>query len=160
MGGHGARVGSPARHAAVQSRRLGGAAGGARVRSRPRRRRSRTCAPTSSGWTASRTASSASAASRAATRSTFPALVARIGDYFRARVPTLANAVTVDVAPPDEPFMVRGDAVLLEWAMEVLVKNAVDALAGRGGRMMLASSIAPEGGARITRERRRTRHPA
>ena len=31
--------------------------------------------------------------------------------------------------------IVRGDAVLLEWAVEVLTKNAIDALAGRGGRM-------------------------
>jgi signal transduction histidine kinase len=40
--------------------------------------------------------------------------------------------------------------VLLEWAMEVLVKNAVDALAGRGGRITLTSAPRPEGGARIT----------
>ena len=30
--------------------------------------------------------------------------------------------------------VVQGDAVLLEWAVEVLTKNAIDALAGRGGR--------------------------
>ncbi|MEP6729616.1 MAG: HAMP domain-containing sensor histidine kinase [bacterium] len=79
-----------------------------------------------------------------------PALVARIGDYFRARVPTLKNAVVIDIVPPDEPLVVLGDAVLLEWAMEVLVKNAVDALAGRGGRVILATTPRPEGGARIT----------
>ncbi len=78
------------------------------------------------------------------------ALVTRIGDYFRARVPTLSNAVTIDVAPSDEPFTILGDAVLLEWAMEVLVKNAVDALAGRGGRISLVTVHRPEGGARIT----------
>lgn len=79
-----------------------------------------------------------------------PALVARIGDYFRARVPTLKNAVTVELIPPNEEFVVLGDAVLLEWAMEVLVKNAVDALAGRGGHITLATLHRPEGGARIT----------
>jgi signal transduction histidine kinase len=79
-----------------------------------------------------------------------PALVARIGEYFRARVPKLSNAVTIDILPPDEPLTVLGDAVLLEWAMEVLVKNAVDALAGRGGRIILATVPRPEGGARIT----------
>jgi signal transduction histidine kinase len=78
------------------------------------------------------------------------ALVARIGDYFRARVPRLSNAVTIDVVPPDEPLTVLGDAVLLEWAMEVLVKNAVDALAGRGGRITLATTPRPEGGAGLT----------
>jgi signal transduction histidine kinase len=29
--------------------------------------------------------------------------------------------------------------VLLEWAMEVLMKNAIDALAGRGGRVALSA---------------------
>ena len=79
-----------------------------------------------------------------------PALVDRIGTYFRARVPTLANAVTIDVRHPDEPLTILGDAVLLEWAMEVLVKNAVDALAGRGGTITLSTTARPEGGARIS----------
>jgi signal transduction histidine kinase len=79
-----------------------------------------------------------------------PALVSRIADYFRARVPTLSNAVAIEVRPPDEPFTILGDAVLLEWAMEVLVKNAVDALAGRGGRVILSTRHRPEGGALIS----------
>lgn len=79
-----------------------------------------------------------------------PALVARIGDYFRARVPKLSNAVAVNVAEPNESFTILGDAVLLEWAMEVLVKNAVDALAGRGGKIRLGTMHRPEGGALIT----------
>lgn len=78
------------------------------------------------------------------------ALVDRLGNYFRQRVPTLKHAVTIDIRPPDEPFTVLGDAVLLEWSLEVLVKNAVDALAGRGGRISLATVHRPEGGARIT----------
>lgn len=79
-----------------------------------------------------------------------PGLVERMGVYFRARVPTLANAVTINIVGPDEPLTVFGDAVLLEWAMEVLVKNAVDALAGRGGTITLRTAPRPEGGARIT----------
>jgi signal transduction histidine kinase len=78
------------------------------------------------------------------------ALVERIGGYFRARVPTLSNAVRIDRQAPDELVNVRGDAVLLEWAMEVLVKNAVDALAGRGGVIALATAPRAEGGATIT----------
>jgi signal transduction histidine kinase len=78
-----------------------------------------------------------------------PELVARIGAYFRARVPKLANAVAVTVTPVEQPLTVAGDAVLLEWAMEVLVKNAVDALAGRGGTITLTTTPRPEGGARI-----------
>ena len=33
------------------------------------------------------------------------------------------------------PLTVAGDRVLIEWAVESLVKNAIDALAGRGGRI-------------------------
>jgi len=77
-------------------------------------------------------------------------LVDRIALYFRARVPTLANAVSIDVsAPPQESIGVRGDAVLLEWALEVLVKNSIDALAGRGGRITLGVEARPEGGATL-----------
>jgi signal transduction histidine kinase len=72
-------------------------------------------------------------------------LVDRIALYFRARVPTLANAVSIEVRPHDEPIGVRGDAVLLEWALEALMKNAVDALAGRGGRIYITASRVPEG---------------
>jgi signal transduction histidine kinase len=78
------------------------------------------------------------------------ALVDRITSYFRARVPTLAHAVKIDVAAHAEPVAVRGDAVLLEWAFEVLVKNAVDALAGRGGRIIVAARARPDGGAIVT----------
>lgn len=66
------------------------------------------------------------------------ALVERVASYFRARVPTLANAVIIDTVAAIEPVTVQADAVLLEWALEVLVKNAVDALAGRGGRITIA----------------------
>jgi signal transduction histidine kinase len=41
--------------------------------------------------------------------------------------------------------MIHGDAVLLEWALEVLMKNAVDALAGRGGRIYITAARVPEG---------------
>ena len=76
------------------------------------------------------------------------ALVATVGDYFRARVPTLARAVRITTHAAPEPVMIAGDAVLLEWALEALVKNAVDALGGRGGSIEL--SAAPlESGARI-----------
>jgi signal transduction histidine kinase len=39
----------------------------------------------------------------------------------------------MDVAPDLPP--VHGNAVLLEWALENLVKNALDALAGVGGQI-------------------------
>jgi signal transduction histidine kinase len=72
------------------------------------------------------------------------AIVGRITKYFQARVPTLANTVVVSsVIAPDLPE-VRGDPVLLEWALEVLTKNAIDALAGRGGRVEVAAVHGPE----------------
>ncbi|MDF2775322.1 MAG: ATP-binding region ATPase domain protein [Geminicoccaceae bacterium] len=72
-------------------------------------------------------------------------LVEHVGGYFRARVPTLAHAVEIAASGGDEPLIVHGDAVLLEWALEALMKNAVDALAGRGGRIYITSTRVPEG---------------
>src|SRR5436190_1096155 len=74
-------------------------------------------------------------------------LVDRIAAYFRPRVPKLAHAGRIDVDPRAGSVDVHGDAVLLEWALEVLVKNSIDALAGRGGTIRLAATPRPEGGA-------------
>lgn len=78
------------------------------------------------------------------------ALVDRITTYFRARVPTLAHRVAIDVAARAEAVSVTGDVVLLEWALEVLVKNSVDALAGRGGRIAVSARRRQGGGAVLT----------
>lgn len=77
------------------------------------------------------------------------ALVQRLADYFAARAPTLARTVTIRSEHPDEPVMVRGDQVLLEWVLEVLIKNAMDALGGRNGNVVVSVRALPEGGARI-----------
>lgn len=77
------------------------------------------------------------------------ALCARLAAYFRARAPKLSRAVEVRYEPPEEPVEVNGDAVLLEWALESLLKNALDALAGRGGTVVLSLHALPEGGARV-----------
>ena len=76
-------------------------------------------------------------------------LVDRVAAYFRARVPTLANTIAIDVAHDGSAPPVNGDPVLLEWAIEVLAKNAVDALAGRGGRIRFSTAPLAEGGVRI-----------
>jgi signal transduction histidine kinase len=78
------------------------------------------------------------------------ALVERVSAYFRARVPTLAHRVAIEVSATAEPVTVKGDSVLLEWALEVLVKNAVDALAGRGGVITIAARRGERGRAQIT----------
>jgi len=72
-------------------------------------------------------------------------LVEHVGGYFRARVPTLAHAVEIAASGGAEPLLIHGDAVLLEWALEALIKNAVDALAGRGGRIYITAARVPEG---------------
>lgn len=77
------------------------------------------------------------------------ALVDRIAGYFRARVPTLANSIRIDVRHEGTPRFVQGDPVLLEWALEVLTKNAVDALSGRGGHIELSTRPAGAGAVRI-----------
>lgn len=64
--------------------------------------------------------------------------------YFRPRLPTLVHQVTIDVRVESVAPAVRGDALLLEWALEALVKNAVDALAGRGGRITLTVADEPD----------------
>ncbi len=56
--------------------------------------------------------------------------------YFEARLPRLGHRVELtlemDEAPP-----VRGNRVLLEWAFENLIKNSVDALKGKAGRIQI-----------------------
>lgn len=76
-------------------------------------------------------------------------LVDRIVGYFRRRVPTRTAAVTVTAHRPPEALVVHGDAVLLEWVLEALTKNAVDALAGRGGRIDVFAERTPEGHVRL-----------
>lgn len=76
-------------------------------------------------------------------------LVERVATYFRARVPTLAQRVTVVSSRGDEPLVIDGDAVLLEWAIESLAKNAIDALAGRDGQVEMSASALPEGRVRV-----------
>ncbi|GAB1341446.1 hypothetical protein MASR1M101_05730 [Gemmatimonas sp.] len=77
------------------------------------------------------------------------ALVQRLADYFAARAPTLARTVTIRSEHPGVPVLVRGDQVLLEWVLEVLIKNAMDALGGRNGEVVVSVTPSPEGGARI-----------
>lgn len=61
------------------------------------------------------------------------AVAERVVHYFTPRLPRHAHQVTILVEAPDSGPFVHGDAVLLEWAVEALVRNAIDALSGRGG---------------------------
>jgi signal transduction histidine kinase len=61
------------------------------------------------------------------------ALAEKVAAYFAPRLPRHEHAVTIRVEAPTSGPVVAGDPVLLEWALEALVRNAVDALSGRGG---------------------------
>ena len=76
-------------------------------------------------------------------------LVDRLAAYFAARAPTLARLVQITSAHPDGPLVASGDSVLLEWVLEVLIKNAIDALGGRDGTVVISAHAIPEGGVRI-----------
>jgi signal transduction histidine kinase len=76
-------------------------------------------------------------------------VTSEVADYFRARLPTLANAIRIEVDRPDGPLPVPGDRVLLEWALESLVKNAVDAVAQTGGVIRLQVMATAGSGATV-----------
>ncbi|MBM4193920.1 MAG: HAMP domain-containing histidine kinase [Gemmatimonadetes bacterium] len=76
-------------------------------------------------------------------------VVDQVAAYYRARLPSLANAITIRVNRPETALPVPGDRVLLEWAIESLVKNAVDALAAGGGQIELTVAPAAGSGAMI-----------
>ena len=65
------------------------------------------------------------------------ALVERVARYFGPRLPTRSHTVRLHVDAPDAGPHVPGDAVLLEWAVEALVRNAIDALSGRDGTIQV-----------------------
>lgn len=62
-------------------------------------------------------------------------VVERLERYFSLRLPSMERAVDFRTEiPPDAP-RVRANEMLLEWALENLVKNSLDALAGRDGEI-------------------------
>lgn len=65
------------------------------------------------------------------------ALADRVAGYYRPRLPRRANPIELRLEAPGMGPMVEGDPVLLEWALESLVKNAIDALQGRSGTIIL-----------------------
>jgi signal transduction histidine kinase len=66
------------------------------------------------------------------------ALVGKIAAYFRPRLPQRANRIELVVEARDPGPVILGDPILMEWALESLVKNAIDALQGRAGTIRLA----------------------
>ena len=79
------------------------------------------------------------------------AVAERVVHYFQPRLPALASAVHLDLQAPGAGPTALGDPVLLEWALEALIKNAVDALSGRGGhiRVIVEQRDGGTGAARV-----------
>ncbi len=76
-------------------------------------------------------------------------LVEGVAEYFRARVLSLAHRFLIAVEPSAHLGPVDADAVLLTWVLELLVQQALDALAGRGGQVTLSVAGSATGGCRI-----------
>ncbi len=60
-------------------------------------------------------------------------VVRAVERYLSARIPQLGPGIDVRVSVEPNLPPVRGNAVLLAWALENVMKNALDAVAGRGG---------------------------
>jgi len=65
-------------------------------------------------------------------------LVARVASYFGPRLPKHANKIRLTVEAPTSGPTVLGDPVLLEWAVEALIRNSIDALSGKGGKILVS----------------------
>ena len=72
-------------------------------------------------------------------------VVRDLEQYLQARLPRLASGVLLIVDVPKDMPEILGNEVLLLWALENVVKNALDALAGRGGEIRLKARRGPAG---------------
>jgi signal transduction histidine kinase len=64
-------------------------------------------------------------------------LAEKVALYFRPRLPQRVNRIALRVDAPGDGPVVQGDPILLEWALESLVKNSIDALQGREGTIRI-----------------------
>ncbi len=68
------------------------------------------------------------------------ALAERVAAYFQPRLPRHASPITLKVEAAAAGPTITADAALLEWAIEALVRNAIDALSGVGGQITMTVS--------------------
>jgi signal transduction histidine kinase len=76
-------------------------------------------------------------------------VVKELESYFAPRLPRLARGVSLRVRMSRHLPAIDANRVLLVWAIENVVKNAIDALAGRGGRIIIVAHPKPEGGVHL-----------
>jgi signal transduction histidine kinase len=72
-------------------------------------------------------------------------VVRDLESYLQARLPRLGRGVQLAVDVPGDLPRVQGNEVLLAWALENVVKNALDALAGRGGQIRIEARAGEPG---------------
>jgi signal transduction histidine kinase len=70
------------------------------------------------------------------------AVVGELERYLQARLPRFGPGVQLVVDIPHDISPLKGNQVLLTWALENVVKNSLDALAGRGGRIEIRARAA------------------
>jgi signal transduction histidine kinase len=63
--------------------------------------------------------------------------------YVRVRLPQLRRSVDLRLDVPEGMPPIDGNAILLEWALENLIKNALDALSAAGGGTIVIEAEAP-----------------
>ncbi len=66
-------------------------------------------------------------------------VVSELRAYMEVRLPRLGPGVALHVDVPDNLPDVKGHEVLLTWALENVVKNALDAMAGTGGSITISA---------------------
>jgi len=69
--------------------------------------------------------------------------------YFGPRLPRLAGNVALRVRVARSLPRIRANRVLLAWAIENVVRNAVDALAGRGGHILISARRGERGSVHV-----------
>jgi signal transduction histidine kinase len=72
-------------------------------------------------------------------------VVDELEQYFRPRLPKLGRGIALRTRVERALPAVRANRVLLVWALENVIKNAIDALGGRGGRILVAAHGAANG---------------
>ncbi len=66
-------------------------------------------------------------------------VIAELRGYLESRLPRLGAGVALHVEVPDDLPNVLGHEVLLAWALENVVKNSLDAMAGAGGAIAVSA---------------------
>jgi signal transduction histidine kinase len=72
-------------------------------------------------------------------------VVMELEKYFKPRLPHLGRGIHLRTVVQPNMAPIRANRVLLVWAVENIVKNAIDALAGKGGRIVIAAHESGKG---------------